>query len=61
MNKSELDQIPRIGQVRKRKLLEHFGSIPAIKNASVDDIIAVRGIDKKSAQVVFDFFKKRLI
>lgn len=59
MHKSELDQIPTIGRVRKKKLLEYFGSIPAIKNASVDDIIAVRGIDRKSAQIIFEFFNKR--
>lgn len=59
MHKSELDQIPTIGPARKKKLLEHFGAIPAIKRASIDDIIAVRGIDRQSAQIVFDFFKKR--
>lgn len=58
MNKSVLDEIPTIGSIRKKKLLEHFGSILAIKGASIDDIISIRGIDKKSAQIVFDFFNK---
>jgi excinuclease ABC subunit C len=59
MYKSELDQIPTIGPVKKKKLLEHFGSISSIKNASIEDIIAVQGIDKKSAIIISEFFKKR--
>ncbi|MDR1488311.1 MAG: excinuclease ABC subunit UvrC [Holosporales bacterium] len=59
MHKSALDIIPTIGPLRKKRLLEHFGSISAIKNATIDDIISVQGIDKKSAKIVFDFFNKR--
>ncbi|MDR0552511.1 MAG: excinuclease ABC subunit UvrC [Holosporales bacterium] len=61
MKKSELDLIPTIGPVRKKKLLEHFGSINAIKKASLDDIMSIRGIDRKTADIVFGFFNKRKI
>jgi excinuclease ABC subunit C len=59
MHTSELDQIATIGPVKKKRLLEHFGSISSIKNASVEDIIAAQGINKKSAITIFEFFKKR--
>lgn len=59
IHNSELDAIPTIGKKRKKALLEHFGAITTIKNSSIDDIIAVRGIDRKSAMTIFDFFNKR--
>jgi excinuclease ABC subunit C len=40
---SELDDLPGIGQKRKRLLLERFGSVSAIKQASAQDLIHVLG------------------
>jgi len=40
---SELDDLPRIGAKRKRLLLERFGSVSAIKQASAQDLINVLG------------------
>jgi excinuclease ABC subunit C len=40
---SELDDLPRIGAKRKRLLLERFGSVSAIKQASPQDLINVLG------------------
>ena len=59
LSKSALDDIPSIGVVRKRKLLEHFGSIDFIKNASVEDLKTIDGIDSKTAEIVFEFFNRR--
>ncbi len=46
---SILDGIKFIGQKRKEALLEKFGSIENIKNASVDDIASINGITAKMA------------
>ena len=35
---STLDAVPGIGPVKRRRLLSHFGSIEAIKQASIEEI-----------------------
>jgi excinuclease ABC subunit C len=46
---SRLDSIPGIGPARRKALLTHFGSIQAIKDASIDEIHKVPGISKDLA------------
>jgi excinuclease ABC subunit C len=41
--KSELDELPGIGEKRRRLLLEHFGSVSAVRQASVSDLANVLG------------------
>ena len=53
---SELDQIEGIGPTRKRELLLHFGSIAAIKGASIQDLTKVPGISKNLASEIFGEF-----
>jgi excinuclease ABC subunit C len=55
---SGLDAIPQIGRMRKRLLLIHFGSLEAIRSASLTDLCKSPGISKKTAQVIYDFFHK---
>lgn len=54
--RSALDDIPGIGAKRRRQLLRHFGSIKALKNASVDEMASVAGMSRKAAQAVHHFF-----
>lgn len=54
---SELDKIPGIGEKRRKTLLTEFGSVDKIKVASFDELLKVKGMDKKSAQSVFDYFR----
>lgn len=54
--KSVLDQIDGIGSKRKLALLTHFGSISNIKKASINELIAVDGMTKKSSEAVYNFF-----
>jgi excinuclease ABC subunit C len=54
--KSELDDIPGIGEVRKKALLRHFGSLEKIKQATMDDISAVKGMSKKAAKEIARFY-----
>jgi excinuclease ABC subunit C len=44
MTRSVLDTLDGVGPVRKKRLLTVFGSVRAIKNASVDEIAAVKGM-----------------
>jgi excinuclease ABC subunit C len=41
---SQLDDIPGVGPTRRRKLLKHFGSLDAIRVATVDELAKVPGI-----------------
>lgn len=47
--RSKLDEIPHIGPVRKKALYRHFGSVKAIRDASIDDLLAVKGMDRTAA------------
>jgi excinuclease ABC subunit C len=49
---SVLDSIPGIGPTRRKALLARFGDIAAIKEASMEDIKAVKGMNEKLAQGV---------
>lgn len=40
---SVLDSVPGLGEVRRKALLQHFGSLRTLRAASVDDIAAVPG------------------
>lgn len=45
--KSSLDSIDGIGPAKKRILLSHFGSLTKIKEASDEEILSLKGINKK--------------
>jgi excinuclease ABC subunit C len=55
VSKSKLDDITGIGKGRKLILLHHFGSVDEIRNASLEDLCKVKGINKKTAKIVFDY------
>ncbi len=54
--KSRLDEIEGIGAGRKRDLLNFFGSVEEISQASVKDIEKVAGISKKTAEKIYNYF-----
>jgi excinuclease ABC subunit C len=47
---SQLDGIPGIGPKRRSALLKHFGSIDAVRAASIEELVAVRGMTRKVAE-----------
>jgi excinuclease ABC subunit C len=47
---SQLDDVPGIGPKRRSALLKHFGSLDAIRAASVDELAAVPGMTRKAAE-----------
>ncbi|NIO43399.1 MAG: excinuclease ABC subunit UvrC, partial [Burkholderiales bacterium] len=46
---SQLDQIPGIGPRRRQTLLRTFGSIDAIREASIDELAATPGMTRSVA------------
>ena len=56
ISKSLLDQIEGIGSIRKRALLNHFGSARAVESASLDEIKTVEGVEEKVAKKIYNFF-----
>lgn len=56
---SQLDDIKGIGDKRKMNLLRHFKDIDGIKNASLDDILEVKGMNKQVAIRVYDYFNSK--
>ena len=52
MLESILYEIPQLGQARRKALLERFGSVAAIRKATVEDIAATPGIGSKIAAVI---------
>lgn len=55
---SILDDIPGIGSVRRKALMKHFGDINAIRRAEVEELQQVDGMNIKSAEAVYNFFRK---
>ncbi len=49
---SVLDEVQGIGAARKKALLKKFGSLDAIRQSSVDEILAVPGMTRKRAEAV---------
>ncbi len=53
---SLLTEIPGIGAVRQKALLEFFGSIEKVGKATVEELIPIPGMNRKAAQSVYRFF-----
>ena len=54
MTQSALDNIAGLGEVRRKKLLRHFGSVKRIREASLEDLYEVRGLPKSVAEAVHE-------
>lgn len=54
MTRSALDAIPGLGPARQRALLAEFGSVKALRAASVEQIATVRGIGPGLAQSIHE-------
>jgi len=51
-----LDEVPGIGPLRKKALLQAFGSAKSVSRASVTDLAAVEGVSSALAQAIYDHF-----
>jgi excinuclease ABC subunit C len=55
---SVLEEIPGVGEGRKRALLRHFGSLKRVRDATVEQLCAVEGFGPKQAEAVHAFFRR---
>lgn len=58
MVESVLDGVPGLGEVRRKTLLRHFGSLRKLRAASVEEIAAVPGVGPRTAQSIKDALEK---
>ena len=54
MTESLLDDVPGLGDTRRKALLRHFGSLRRLRQASVDEVAEVPGIGPRTANAVVD-------
>lgn len=55
MLESLLDDIPKLGEARRAALLEQFGSVAAIRKASIPELAAIPGIGPSIAESIFTY------
>ena len=58
LTKSSLDDIPGVGEKRKKALLSNFKSSEDIKNASVEELAQIEGLNKSVAENIYNYFRK---
>ncbi|GAA1160774.1 excinuclease ABC subunit UvrC [Nocardioides aquiterrae] len=54
MVESVLDDVPGLGEVRRKTLLKHFGSLKKLREATTDEIALVPGIGPRTAAAIKD-------
>ncbi|WNM37741.1 excinuclease ABC subunit UvrC [Micromonospora halotolerans] len=52
MTESALDNVPGLGEVRRKALLRHFGSLKRLSAATVEEITEVPGVGKRTAEAI---------
>lgn len=60
LEESELDSIPGVGKKRKMDLLAVFGSLEAIKKASLDDLLNTQHLPKNVAETIWKHFNEQV-
>jgi excinuclease ABC subunit C len=57
---SELDDIPGVGETRKKALLRHFGSVTKVRQATLEELANMKGMSKKAAEAIVEFYKDKI-
>lgn len=52
MTESALDNVPGLGEVRRKALLRHFGSLKRLSSATVEEITEVPGVGRRTAEAI---------
>jgi excinuclease ABC subunit C len=52
MVESALDEIPGLGATRKKAVLRHFGSLKRLRAATVDEVMEVPGVGRRTAETL---------
>ena len=58
---SVLDHVEGIGPKRRQELWKKFKTLDAMKQASVEELAAVEGMNYPAAQTLYDFFRMELL
>jgi excinuclease ABC subunit C len=53
MTASVLDDVPGVGPATRKALVRHFGSVKRVRDASVEEMAAVKGVNRRVAQDVY--------
>ncbi len=56
--KSVLDDIPGIGDTRRKALMRHFKTLEAIRDAEVEELLKAPGMNRAASESVYEFFRK---
>lgn len=56
--RSVLDDIPGVGPKRRKALLQHFRSMAALRNASMEQLSEVPGMNTTVAEAVYEYFRQ---
>lgn len=56
ISESSLDDIPGIGKKRKINILKEFGTMDNVKNASVEELAKIKGMNEKVATKVYEYY-----
>ena len=56
MTRSALDAVPGLGDARRKKLLNHFGSVKRIRAATLEELFEVPGLPRTVAEALFAQF-----
>lgn len=57
--RSILDEIPGIGDTRRKSLMRSFQSLEAVREASVEELCQVPGMNRAAAESVYQFFRRK--
>ena len=58
ITKSDLDDIEGVGPAKKQAILKKFGSVEKIKNASVSDLVEIKGVNENLAKIILEKLNK---
>jgi excinuclease ABC subunit C len=59
MLESVLDEIPQMGRSRRAALLDQFGSVAALRKASLHELSLTPGIGQKIAEIIFEHLQRQ--
>ena len=61
MLESLLDGVSQLGEVRRKALLDHFGSVSALRKATPEEIAQIPGIGNKVADLIVESISRELV
>ena len=56
---TSLTEIPGIGETRAKALLRRFGSLRSVQNATIDELLLVKGMTRPAAQAIRDYYQSK--